>query len=62
VFHKAIKRFWFSSNQLSREFNFVVTFQGPYDLIVAGLTVNYTRARSPALTATSIVGPPKSVL
>jgi len=29
VFHKAIERFWSSSNQLPREFNFVVTFQGP---------------------------------
>src|ERR1019366_9097017 len=29
VFHKAIERFWFSSHQLPREFNFVVTFQSP---------------------------------
>src|SRR5260370_42165180 len=37
MFHKAIKRFRSSGHQLPREFNFVVTFQSPYDLIVAGL-------------------------
>src|ERR1039457_5418452 len=29
VFHKAIERFWPSSNQLARQFNFGVSFQGP---------------------------------
>jgi hypothetical protein len=37
VFHKAVKRLWFSGNQFPREFNFGFPFQGPPPfLIVAG--------------------------
>jgi hypothetical protein len=40
MFHKAIKRFWFSSNQLPREFNFGFPLQGPVPLlIVAGVVL-----------------------
>jgi hypothetical protein len=30
VFHKAVERLWFSSNQFPREFDFGITFQGRY--------------------------------
>jgi hypothetical protein len=37
VFHKAVKRLWFSGNQFPRQFNFESPFQGQAPLlIVAG--------------------------
>ena len=37
VFHKAVKRLWFSGNQFPRQFNFEFPFQGQAPLlIVAG--------------------------